>query len=328
MCPLARASAWRRRLSLSSSPSDSSSSAGRSLSPRRRGRPASPSDSLEPSSRCTAAGVRLAARRLRRGLLALLFALPLLAVFSTGAQAQVECTSANADGSYTVPGNWALRPSGLTAGARFRLLFLTNGRRDATSTDIADYNSFVQSSAKGGHSAITDSCGDLFKVVGSTSTVDARVNTLTRSTDTAASIYWLNGDKLADDYADFYDGTWDSYSKRFETGVAGPSEVGIFTGSNADGTRHTTQYLGSSDRIRAGVVVSSSINPINYEHLSRTGTQRFAALSPVFAVEGVVPTASNPAVSVGLPSIEGLEKDDENRQVYLENLASTGMSFN
>ncbi|MYF51429.1 MAG: hypothetical protein F4220_14950, partial [Gammaproteobacteria bacterium] len=94
------------------------------------------------------------------------------------AQAAAECTAANADGSYTVPGDWALNPPGLASGATFRLLFVTSTTRNADTADIATYNTFVQDRAKAGHSAISDSCGNLFKVVGSTM-VNAYDNTAT-----------------------------------------------------------------------------------------------------------------------------------------------------
>ena len=34
----------------------------------------------------------------------------------------------------------------------------------------------------------------------------------TSTTGTGVPIYWFKGDKVADDYADFYDGSWDSNS--------------------------------------------------------------------------------------------------------------------
>ena len=47
--------------------------------------------------------------------------------------------------------------------------------------------------------------------VGCTENVDARDNTGTTytSTDKGVPIYWLDGNKVADDYQDFYDGSWD-----------------------------------------------------------------------------------------------------------------------
>ena len=39
------------------------------------------------------------------------------------------------------------QPPGLLAGDKYRLIFVTSGRRDALSTSIGDYNSFVSSAA-------------------------------------------------------------------------------------------------------------------------------------------------------------------------------------
>ena len=44
---------------------------------------------------------------------------------------------------------------------------------------------------------------------------DARLRTDTTwtATDRGVPIYWLNGARVADDYADFYDGTWENEDK-------------------------------------------------------------------------------------------------------------------
>ena len=94
-----------------------------------------------------------------------------------------------------------LAPSGLSAGDTFRLLFLSSETRDATSTDIADYNSFVQTRAAAGHADIQTHSG-LFRAVGCTSAIDARDNTVT--TGTGVPIYWLNGPIAAAGYGEFY----------------------------------------------------------------------------------------------------------------------------
>ena len=201
-----------------------------------------------------------------------------------------------------MPSGWALTPSGLAVGTKFRLLFVTSTTRDATATDIATYNTFVQTAAKGGHSAISDSCGNLFKVVGSTSGVDARDNTGT--TGTGVRIHWLNGNKLADNYADFYDGSWDDVAdKRNESGNSVGS-VSVFTGSNQDGTKHATGYLGATVQFVAEGQPAVGENPIN-RGLSgfRTFPQNFYALSPVFEVE---PT----------PSIDSTTIDEGRTKVF------------
>lgn len=50
-----------------------------------------------------------------------------------------------------VPRGWDLIPSGLEADDQFRLLFISSTERDATSADIADYNTHVQNAAGAGH---------------------------------------------------------------------------------------------------------------------------------------------------------------------------------
>ena len=74
-----------------------------------------------------------------------------------------------------VPQNWSLIPTGLTTGDQFRLIFLSSTKRDATSTTIDDYNTFVQNLAAAGHTDIQEH-SDRFTVVGCTEDTDARNN--------------------------------------------------------------------------------------------------------------------------------------------------------
>ena len=94
--------------------------------------------------------------------------------------------------------NWALNPTDVGVGESFRLLLVTSGKRDAQSTDVADYNNFVQGQAAGEHAAIRP-FSDQFKALISTKAVDARDNAFTHPNEDIP-IYWLNGDKVADDY--------------------------------------------------------------------------------------------------------------------------------
>ena len=295
--------AWLRR---PSSPPESSHVGG-GHSPSRRHPNAS--DSLDSSSaRGVAASACSVARGLRPVLAAALLSLPLFAGLTTEAAAQttVQCTAPNADGSYTVPHDWALTPSGLGAGTKFRLLFVTSTARSATATNIATYNTFVQNRAKAGHSAISDSCGNLFKVVGSTATVDARDNTLTTSTSTGARIHWLNGGKLADNYADFYDGTWDSYGRRDESGgsytPAGSGYTGktVYTGTRTNGTK-AVYSLGHQSGWHYGNPVSG-YNPIGQSWTTLTNDLPFYGLSPVFKVDSTIHITIAPGTS---PVTEG-----------------------
>ena len=51
-----------------------------------------------------------------------------------------------------------------------------------------------------------------------------------------APIYWLNGQKIADDDSDFYNGAWDSYGATTSRGkgAAHPFII-VYTGSNTEG---------------------------------------------------------------------------------------------
>ncbi len=279
------APAWDRSRP-SASRSESFASVGRTSAFRR---PAASSDRFDSSATRTSAGVgiRHAARRLRLGLLSGLLFLPLLAGLAAPAASQTP--TANPDGSYTVPEDWALTPSGLRPGEKFRLLFVTSTTRTSNVGEnmISTYNSFVQNAAAAGHSAIRPYSAQ-FRVVGSTAAVDARDNTGT--TGTGVPIYWLNGAKVADNYADFYDGTWDgppNRSPKNEAGEANPLNS-VFTGSNQDGTKHSSYPFGNLQfDVQTGSPTSG--NPLSGGRNSGHDLRPFYALSPVFKV--IVPPA-------------------------------------
>ena len=193
--------------------------------------------------------------------------------------------TANADGSYTVPQNWALTPSGLNPGDKFRLLFQTRARRDATDTDIAVYDTFVQTQAAAGHTAIQP-YSSLFKVVGSTASVDARDHTST--TGTGHPIYWLNGLRVAANYAGFWSDNWENWAntdKRFEDGTQGDSDW-HWTGTDEDGTKHSNPLGNTGPNVRRGQFSTggSSRNPISHWDTPKAEEHSFYALSPVFVV--------------------------------------------
>ena len=170
-------------------------------------------------------------------------------------------------GAVTVPSDWDRVPSGLDVGDQFRLLMVSKGKRTARETDIAVYNTWAQGQVTGGHEDI-QTYADHFAVLGSTSAISARVNTDTNFTDDEQGIpiYWLHGQKAADHYKDFYDGTWDwSNPVTLSDGTTKTfNNIGyIWTGTNqsgyekiSDGTHHglgrATVRLGSPARRTGG----------------------------------------------------------------------------
>ena len=170
--------------------------------------------------------------------------------------------TANPDGSFTVPFSWPLRPASVGPdGGDFRLLFLTQGTRDATSSDIADYDAFVQASASGSHPGGAHSAirpyASLFKAAASTATVNARVHTgmdWTNPSHLDAPIHWLGGSRLSPSnvffWASDHQESWSSSDRRNAAGVAPTGSVlnsNVWTGTRNGGFVTPSGPLGDSD---------------------------------------------------------------------------------
>ena len=198
--------------------------------------------------------------------------------------------------------DWDLKPNSINGGDQFRLIFLSSTKRKATSLDIADYNTFVQALAETGRAAIRP-YADGFNVVGCTASmpgfpagVNARENTGT--TGTGVPIYWLKGNRVANNYADFYDGSWDNEANvKNESGNNGlninQSANRPWTGCEHDGTEAfvsgASEGLGENDVdfVRVGRPDSSGtghgpISSSDYE--SSSDNRPMYGLSQVFEV--------------------------------------------
>jgi len=146
-------------------------------------------------------------------------------------------------------------------GDQYRLAFYTDDKRNALSTDINDYNAFVQSVAAG--STVYPLLGNgTWKVLGSTETVSARQNTGT-DTNVAIPIYVLDGvTRIAVDSDDMWNGFTGSsgsnvrigtvyYAPYLDEDAAGDTGANhgeaIATGSNSNGTIRT--WLGGKPSV-------------------------------------------------------------------------------
>ena len=209
------------------------------------------------------------------------------------------------DGCYVVPADWGLIPSGLAAGAEFRLVFLSSTTRNSASSDIADYNTFVQTAAAAGHADIQQYSSTI-RVVGSTADVDARDNTATTYTadDKGVAIYWLGGAKVADEYEDFYDGDWDDEANAKDESGSNRSISGLanapITGSGHNGTEDIfgSSYALGADPVTYGILNSSGSGngPLSSGSAVPAITSRpLYGLSPVFRVASQVVTNTAPA---------------------------------
>ena len=210
---------------------------------------------------------------------------------------------AEAQTEQTVPSNWQYVPSGVSVGESFRLLFITSTKRDARSSSISTYNSFVQQ-----HAATNTHLAGFsseFRALISTSTVDARDNTAT--TGTGVPIYWLGGAKVDDDYTSFYDGAWASYAPKDESGSDLPSNSIAWTGSHSDGTKDTSNLPGSGYTAYGRVPPTFGKGPVDSGNNPSQITQGLYGLSPVLTV-----VEAKPKVSLSLGSTTIVESGSGN----------------
>ena len=223
-------------------------------------------------------------------LAALLLALTLLSAGAPPASAQVDTAATEVE----VFENWSLKPP-VDVGGKFRLLFVTLTAQNASTTVMDSYNGIIRDSVAAGHTDIRP-YSHLFNALGSTALVDAIVNTKTThtTTDMGVPIYYLNGAKVADNYSDFYDGTWDSHDPTNELGTSS-SAMAVWTGSQSNGMKHANP-LGNrtSKTVRMGNPTSSVSGDVLSATLIRNHTFKdrgyplpFYGLSPVFVVRAL-----------------------------------------
>ena len=106
--------------------------------------------------------------------------------------------------------NDSLVPSGLGTGDVFRLLFATTGTFDADTTDHEEYYSHALTESASSSLDSLSECYRCARPLISTGNIDARTitNTVYTNDDKGLPVYWLGGSKVADNYEDFYDGSW------------------------------------------------------------------------------------------------------------------------
>jgi len=177
------------------------------------------------------------------------------------------------------------------AGDQYRLALVTSSSRNATETEISVYNAFVQSAAAS--STTYTNLGDVtWKVIGSTSSIDAKVNTGTDGAGGVPVILMDGATTMASDNADLWNGTSQLAGGLYAGDYAAPlfdqngvyRDVWVWTGSNTDGTKYTDRHLGTLEsNVRRGYTGggnnTSSAHWINRAEAGKTTSYSFYGLS-------------------------------------------------
>lgn len=185
-------------------------------------------------------------------------------------------------------------PPGLLPGEKFHVAFMTAGKRDATSSQIADYNQFVRNEAQAA-GAITESWGVNWFAIASTETIDARDNALI-----SAPVYLLrkppgSPQRLATGFTDMWDGTVSEFFvDQFGNNQNPPGQTVfyVYSGSAGDGTEYFTRSGLSQALGKNGAWCGDAFSSTNGEWISITGSVKefarpFYALSEELTVSAI-----------------------------------------
>lgn len=183
-------------------------------------------------------------------------------------------------------------PSSLNPGDPYRLAFVTFSDRNAASSNIAVYNSFVQSQADATTHLV--SLGATWKAIASTPSIDARDNTDTNpNVEAGVPIFLLNDTKLVDDNADLWDGSLDLFLNITENANEKPgSPITVWTGTLPDGTSLGNGALGGSDAL----VGTGSFQFDNSGWINAASGDK-ELLLPMYAISSVLTAVPEPTTS-------------------------------
>lgn len=223
--------------------------------------------------------------------------------------------------------NGGINPATGTAwkrGDTYRLVFVSSTSRDASSSSISDYNTHIQNAAN------SAGLGDVnWYVIGSTNTIDAIDNTFTTNSDTDGAIFLTNGSEVvANNLADFWDGTVDTRIDIDENGNASTVSTpiwtpwtAVWTGTNNNGTA-STNYLGGTN-VRLGLAKAELNFWTSRSQAANSNSLPLYGISEVLVVSetggaGIIHVAGNPNDNLNLNNVSAKEANiayDANTQI-------------
>lgn len=137
-------------------------------------------------------------------------------------------------------------PPGLGAGDSYRLVFLTEGVTNATSSLFSAYDNLVQAEADA--AGVGASEGLAWQAIVSTAGINARDHTATDPSDAGVPIFRVDGVRIATGYADFWGSHEDAINVEADgTSIASlPGDHFVWTGTRASGLLSNGGELGNA----------------------------------------------------------------------------------
>lgn len=184
-------------------------------------------------------------------------------------------------------------PGGLNPGDKFRIAFVTAGTRDATSTNIADYNTFVTDDAiaqAGGVGNLVryDTTALTWKAIGSTAAVTAISNIGTFN----VPVYLASGVLIAasDGTSGLFAGSTTPLAAKLDQDLTGTTRGPyVWTGSIASGQAFGQYELGSSSPIAGDNTYKINGYWLKASSFSNVSGESLYGISQVLTVPGGPP---------------------------------------
>ena len=175
-----------------------------------------------------------------------------------------------------------IAPAGLNPGDQFRIMFLTSGTRNATSSDISVYDAFVTAAALAGGLTTYGGNPVAWQVFGATPTVSG----ISRIPLSSPAFYRVDGTLIATSGSDLWDGGIAVPINRTETGAI-VAIAQVWSGiNNVDGSPFNARALGGTDV--NGTANSDNLNALSLGHWFTGGLQNRNNLYPFYGVSEVL----------------------------------------
>jgi hypothetical protein len=195
-------------------------------------------------------------------------------------------------------------PPDLSVGDKYRLVFVTSAGRDATSSNINDYNAFVTVAA----TSVPEltALGSSWTAIASTPSIAAFDNTDTNPYQkTGAPIYRLDGIRIADGNADFWDRSLSAPININELGEI--TEGFVWTGTREDGTAFNIFELGG---IYNGTAIRGDSMSYNSPWWIDYGNWTAANAYPLYGISAELTVVPEPSAMIlmgaGVAALVGL----------------------
>lgn len=177
-------------------------------------------------------------------------------------------------------------PPGLSSGDQYRLVFITKDTTTALSSNIEDYDLFVTSQAN--TSALLSSLQTNWRVIGSTSSVSAKIHTSTDDSpdgDNGVPLFRLDGLLVASSYDDLWDGDIQNPLYVAQDGTVLDTCCGTWTGTDTAGLGIPGDELGAPDfSVVDGAPNGTASNWVQTSPFGATSLQFLYAISDVLTV--------------------------------------------